>query len=357
MIEFQSRVICADGSVRWLEWNTRTSPERGVVYGVARDATERRVAEANLQRAQRTLEESRNELRMLADEQVALRRVATLVARETPPEAVFAAVVLEVGELLGPVAAALGRFDADGTVVSLARWGSYGVPLGARYPLEGDSVSARVLRTGRPAQVDGYDRPGVIAATVREIGIRFSIGVPISVQGRTWGVMILTTNRAEPFPPETESRLEDFTELVATAIANASGARGDRRSCGRAGGAPARRHDGRAGCARGGVFRCRRRRDRHAFRRRCGRSGRLSRRRVLGAARHVGRARRPSVVPGPHAGRAWIRSLGRWRLTARRRARMTGLRLTTRPHGSHPARSARARRWPHPSTWEARFGA
>ena len=82
---------------------------------------------------------------MLADEQVALRRVATLVGAKRPrPKRVFAAVVLEVGELLGPVAAALGRFDADGTVVSLARWGSYGVPLCfARYPLEGDSVSAR----------------------------------------------------------------------------------------------------------------------------------------------------------------------------------------------------------------------
>src|SRR4051812_21289272 len=76
---FQSRVICADGSVRWLEWNTRTMPERGVVYGVARDATDRLSAEAELRRAQRTLEESRDELRVLADEQTALRRVATLV--------------------------------------------------------------------------------------------------------------------------------------------------------------------------------------------------------------------------------------------------------------------------------------
>src|SRR3954452_87434 len=25
---FQARVICADGSARWLEWNTRTMPDR-----------------------------------------------------------------------------------------------------------------------------------------------------------------------------------------------------------------------------------------------------------------------------------------------------------------------------------------
>jgi signal transduction histidine kinase/putative methionine-R-sulfoxide reductase with GAF domain len=166
--------------------------------------------------------ESRAAVKQLADEQAALRRVATLVARETAPDAVFGAVVREVGELLAADAAHLGRYDADGTVVSVAQWGAYGVPIGGRYPLDGDSVSARVARTGRTARMDGYERPGAIAATVRQIGIRSSIGVPISVQRRAWGVMIVSSNRSEPFPPETESRLEDFTELVATAISNAS---------------------------------------------------------------------------------------------------------------------------------------
>jgi PAS domain S-box-containing protein len=222
LVGYESRVICADGSVRWLEWNTRTMPERGVVFGVARDTTERRHAEDELREAQRMLEASRDELRVLADEQAALRRVATLVARGTPPDEVFAAVVREVGEVLGVDATHLGRYDADGTVVSIAQWGRYpGVPIGARFPLEGDSVSARVLRTGRPARIDSYEHmPGDIAATLRRIGIRYSIGVPISVQGRLWGVMIVTSKDAS-FPAETESRLQDFTEFVATAIANA----------------------------------------------------------------------------------------------------------------------------------------
>src|SRR4051812_3004043 len=222
VLGFESRVVCADGSLRCLEWNTRAMPERGVVYGVARDTTERRRAEAELRGAQRLLEAGRDELRVLAEEQAALRRVATLVARETPPDAVFAAVGREVGEVLGLDATHLGRYDSDGTVVSVAQWGSYaGVPVGGRFPLVGDSVSARVLRTRRPARMDSYeDAPGVIAATIRRIGIRFSIGVPISVEGRPWGVMIATSKGSNPFPAETESRLQDFTELVATAIAN-----------------------------------------------------------------------------------------------------------------------------------------
>ena len=229
-------------------------PERGVVFGVARDTTERRRANSELLEAQRMLEASRDELRVLADEQAALRRVATLVARERPPDEVFAAVVREVGEVLEVDATHLGRYDADGTVVSIAQWGRYaGVPIGARFPLEGDSVSARVLRTGRPARIDSYeDMPGDIAATLRRIGIRYSIGVPVSVQGRPWGVMIATSKDA-PFPAEAESRLQDFTEFVATAIANAQA----RSSCGggwRAAGAAPRGDARRSGSASGDLF-------------------------------------------------------------------------------------------------------
>jgi PAS domain S-box-containing protein len=203
VVRLQNRVICRDGSLRWVEWSTRVVPEEGLFYAAGRDVTDSRRA---------------------AEEQSALRRVATLVARESPPEAVFAAVGREVGEVLGVDATHLGRFDGDGTVVSVAQWGrNTGVPIGARYPLEGDSASARVLRTGRPARMDSYeDAPGVIAATLRKLGIRSSIAVPISVEGRPWGVMIATSKSADPFPAETESRLQDFTELVATAISNAT---------------------------------------------------------------------------------------------------------------------------------------
>jgi PAS domain S-box-containing protein len=223
VVGFESRVICADGTVRWLQWNTRTMPARGIVYGVARDVTGRRRADAELREAQRMLEASRDELGLLVEEQAALRRVATLVARETPPHEMFAAVVRELGETLGVDAAHLGRFDPDGTVVSVAQWGRYpSVPVGTRFPITGDNVSSRVLRTGRPARMDAYERaPGAIAATLRQLGIRSSVGAPVSVDGRIWGVITATSKGDQPFPAGTESRLEKFTELLATAISNA----------------------------------------------------------------------------------------------------------------------------------------
>jgi signal transduction histidine kinase len=174
-----------------------------------------------------SLEASRGELGRLADEQAALRRVATLVAHRAPQAEVFAAVAGEVGRLLPADLAHMVRYEPDDTVTRVAAWGRRGehVPVGAHQRPEGDSVSALVRQTGRPARVDDYDvadAPGPIADAIRALGIRSSVGCPILVEGRPWGVMIASSTQPEPLPASTESRMTDFTELVATAIANAN---------------------------------------------------------------------------------------------------------------------------------------
>jgi PAS domain S-box-containing protein len=120
VVGFEHRAICADWSVRWLQRNTRTMPERGVVYGVARDVTDRRRADAELREAQGMVEASRDQLRALGEEQAALRRVATLVARESSPDEVFAAVAEEVGRLLRVGATLLFRYEGAGTATVVA---------------------------------------------------------------------------------------------------------------------------------------------------------------------------------------------------------------------------------------------
>jgi signal transduction histidine kinase len=171
-----------------------------------------------------SLEASRDELSRRADEQAALRRVATLVARGVPPVEVFAAVAEEVGRLFGTDLAHIVRYEPDETVTVVAGWSREGdqLPVGSRYPIQGDSLSALVLQTGRPARIDDYpDGPGPTAAIVRQLGIRSSVGCPITVAGRLWGATSVTSKRPEPLPPGTEARIAEFTELVATAIANA----------------------------------------------------------------------------------------------------------------------------------------
>jgi GAF domain-containing protein len=67
--------------------------------------------------------EAREALRRVADEQAALRRVATLVARGTRPDLVFAAVAEEVGRLLPAAELALvGRYGPDSSIEYGGAW-------------------------------------------------------------------------------------------------------------------------------------------------------------------------------------------------------------------------------------------
>jgi PAS domain S-box-containing protein len=197
---FETRLICADGSVRRFEWNTRTMPHLGVVYGIARDVTERSA---------------------LAEEQAALRRVATLVARECSPDELFAAVAEEMARLLGATSTTLWRFEDDGSGTLAASWGKLHAqaPVGARFPMQGDNAASQVFRTGRPVRMDDYSgATGAVGEAFRALGVRAAVGVPIVVDGRLWGG--IGAAATAPLPPDAESRMAEFTALVATAIAN-----------------------------------------------------------------------------------------------------------------------------------------
>ena len=166
------------------------------------------------------------QLRQLAEEQAALRRVATLVAGAAAPEEVLAAVASEVGTLLAVDYTALMRSDPEDMITVVGTWTGTGAaapsPVGSRFQLGGRNMSTLVLRTGRPVRLDAYDDvSGTIGATgARVWGFRSSVGAPISVDGRPWGLILVAYTREEPLPADTEARLAGFTELVATAIAN-----------------------------------------------------------------------------------------------------------------------------------------
>jgi signal transduction histidine kinase len=170
--------------------------------------------------------EARVELARLADEQAALRRVATLVAEEAPTAELFASVAEEVANVLGArIDSAILRYEPDDTATVMAVFGEQppgGIGVGRRLPLGGSGVTARVYREKHPVRVDEYaGADGAIADHAREHGIRSAVGCPILVQGRLWGAMVAAHYEDEPFGPDTERRVLQFTELVATAIANA----------------------------------------------------------------------------------------------------------------------------------------
>jgi signal transduction histidine kinase len=166
------------------------------------------------------------ELRDHAEEQSALRRVATLVARAAAPEEVFDSVAAEIGRLLDVDFTILSRYEPDGGAEIVGAWSKPNVvhpsAVGTHVPSSGHNIHALVHTTGRPVRIDDYaDASGPAAKIAGELGIFSAVGAPISVDGGLWGIAAVSRARPEPLPADTEVRLAEFTELVATALANA----------------------------------------------------------------------------------------------------------------------------------------
>jgi signal transduction histidine kinase len=183
-----------------------------------------RTRAADAEERRREAEASRDELSVLAEQQAALRRVATLVARGVPASEVFPAVTHELATSLGFDNAALWRYEADGTATLLAARDDPAqkerMPVGSRWPLEGENIAAMVADSGQPARMDSHDTAvGDVAALIRRLGLRGGAGAPIIVDSRLWGVAVVGSTEA--LPPDAEQRVREFNELVATAIANA----------------------------------------------------------------------------------------------------------------------------------------
>ncbi|HEX3286597.1 MAG TPA: DUF4118 domain-containing protein [Mycobacterium sp.] len=180
-----------------------------------------RAAEADHRR--REAVSSREELRLLAEQQAALRRVATLVAEARSPSEVFSAVADELARLLGLPHSALVAFEPDGSSVLIAYYDDPPTTkrLGEHYRLGHGGVAEEVYRTGRAGRMDREDVTGLAHLRAEEMGLGSVVGLPIVVHGRIWGAALVGSSTNEPLPPDAEVRVEDFTDLVATAISNA----------------------------------------------------------------------------------------------------------------------------------------
>jgi len=192
-----------------------------LVVVMLRAYSELRLEIAARERTEKSLRASEAGYRRVADEQAALRRVATLVARGARPSEVFAAATDEVGRVLGTDITWLRRYVPGPAAASVAVFAA-----GERLPPEeprtlgGRNIATLVHATGRPARVQGSDWP-LRDATGQALPITCGVGVPVVVEGSLWGVMAVGSSTETPLPPGTETRLAAFTELIAMAIANA----------------------------------------------------------------------------------------------------------------------------------------
>ena len=134
--------------------------------------------------------ETREDLEHLAEEQAALRRIATLVAQGSDAGAVFDAACEETGRLFATASVNLAHFRPDGMNETMAGWSTRGVhvPTGTVLPLDGETMSVVVQQTAAPGRFDSYESSsGELAARRRGLGIRSEVGAPVIVEGEVWG--------------------------------------------------------------------------------------------------------------------------------------------------------------------------
>jgi signal transduction histidine kinase len=169
--------------------------------------------------------QARQDLRRIAEEQAALRRIATLVAQGVDSQLIFDAVCEETGRLFGATTVNLVHFTPDRLHIAISGWSMRGVhvPTATTLPLDGETIDTIVLRTGAPGRCDSYEGvSGELAGLIRRLGIRSEVGAPVVLDGSVWGALIAGTDESEPLAAGTEHRLASFAELIATAVSNAT---------------------------------------------------------------------------------------------------------------------------------------
>jgi signal transduction histidine kinase len=182
--------------------------------------------EAYIHAVLRSFGSGRAELRRVAQEQRALRRVATMVARGVSPVTAFNTVAAELGRLLGADYTAINRYEPDATLSVVTVWCAPGVPevlppLGGRWPVGTNTAAAVALRTGRPARRASESIGGELGAWLNANRIGHVVACPVTVEDRLWGVTVLLFVGPEPPPEDTEERMREFVELVGCTIAQA----------------------------------------------------------------------------------------------------------------------------------------
>ena len=158
-------------------------------------------------------------------EQAALRRVATVVAREADLEEIGRVVAQETAVLLNASGSAVYRFESEeeATCVAAHPPAAPETPATARLTLTPATATGRTARTGEATRVEDYRSvPGDASVSeVLDAGLRSGIAAPLWTRGRLWGALTAGSSRPRAFGPAEERRLAAFAELAAIAVANA----------------------------------------------------------------------------------------------------------------------------------------
>ena len=179
------------------------------------------------------------EIGRLADEQSAMRRLATLVAQQPPLASVYECVCAELLSLLHLEDTKVLRFEADNriTVVGAASVTADSIPVGYTFATDTSHAVDLVRGSRTTAGVDRFadaDADAEVAVAVAEqirgAGIRVSLAQPIRLGNRLWGALAVASPQLEGTTDRTYVPVADCAELIATAIRNREAAENVRAS-------------------------------------------------------------------------------------------------------------------------------
>ena len=208
LVHDEQPLVTKAGDTREILWsNTLTRDVDGAIRGatsIGEDVTERNRS---------------------ARQEEALRRLATMVAVEAPAGEIFHTVTEDVAQLLDAQTSNLVRFDGPSTGTVVAAWAQPDVtslPVGEQVTFDGPTAVPIVRRTGEAARVDDYSHiDGELAERLRDLGLRSTVSAPVTVDGRVWGAITVSTIGEQTLAPDAETRIVQFTELVAVALSTA----------------------------------------------------------------------------------------------------------------------------------------
>jgi PAS domain S-box-containing protein len=157
-----------------------------------------------------------------AAEMTALFQLGAALLTERDPAAIAERIILELGDLVGVGTAVVGvvNHESDDLII-------YGLDSGRPIPptqlaLDGESLTAYVVRTGSALRIDDMDTADLPVPGV-QMGepVRSWLGVPLRVQERVIGSLSIQSAHPDTFGPHEELLLTQIASQVAPVLDNA----------------------------------------------------------------------------------------------------------------------------------------
>lgn len=222
VLAFDNRFLHKDGSYRWLSWSSMPMPEDGLMYGVARDITDRIEDQHKLERLNRTLltlGAGNRALVHVMDEQQLLDEMCRVVVDSGGYRMAWVGYARQDE---GRTIELIAQHSSDNYFSSAKEFGEK-LRLTWGDTERGQGPSAKAIRLGTTQVVaDIQNDPAMLPwrELAREYDYATEIALPLIRQGQPFGALTILSDRKDQFVPEEITLLEELASDLSYGIAS-----------------------------------------------------------------------------------------------------------------------------------------